>query len=181
MQIPERRHIRLAKYGCLRCGRFLFAPTWYKLYYNVIVCNCDASHFKASGAYVPDHIQAYWDAQFSTMSHSTYRRRLKRWTKRYLPGELLYDEAFSIQPSSPIPNLVANDLNIKEALNVLSGRKLRAGLKSRFSYVHTARTPRPGHFLKNFLNFTKFRHVVSKRYADNDAKLVVENYPEARP
>ncbi|MGZ7198924.1 MAG: hypothetical protein ACXVIG_02980 [Halobacteriota archaeon] len=146
-----------------------------------MVCNCDASHFKASSVDVPDHIQAYWDAQFSTVSHSSYRRRLKRWTKRYLPGELLYDEAFSVQDGSHIPNLNSNGLRIAEALNVLSGRKLRAGLKSRFLEIQKARMSRPEHLFENIVNFTRTHHVTNGRFSDDDTKLLVESDTQARP
>ncbi len=181
MQISEKRHVKLAKYGCLHCGRFLFAPTWYKLYYNVVVCNCDASHFKASSAEVPDHIQAYWDAQFSTMSYSSYRRRLKRWTKRYIPGELPYDEAFSAQIYSAVHISGANRSSIKEALNVLSGSKLRTTLKSRFSEVHRAHAFRPAHLFENIVNFARVHHITNERFADEDAQFLVDDFFEARP
>ncbi len=175
MQVSDKKHVTLAKYGCLRCGRSLFAPAWYRLYYNVMVCSCDASHFKASCVDVPDHIQAYWDAQFSATSHSSYRRRLKRWTKRYLPGELLYNEAFSIHSVSQVHNVNSNGLSIKEALNVLSGRKLGAGIKSRFTDIQKARTMRPEHFFENIINFTRTRHVAKDWFPDNDTKLRVES------
>ncbi len=181
MQISGTRHVRLAKYGCLRCGRVLFAPTWYKLYYNVMVCSCDASHFKASCVDVPDHVQAYWDAQFSTMSHSSYRRRLKRWTKRYLPGQLPYHEAFSTQVRPSVSVLETNSMSIREALNVLSGHKLAASLKSKFGDVHKTQTVHPTHFFENIVNFARVRHISNERFPDEDVQLLGQNSVHTRP
>ncbi len=179
MQISVKKHVKLAKYGCLRCGRFLFAPTWYRLYYNVMVCNCDASHFKASGVDVPDHIQAYWDAQFSVTSHSSYRRRLKRWTKRYLPSQLLYDQAFSASHDSHISDLHPNEVGSPLALYMLSRRKLSATLKSRFTNIHSH--VRPERLFDNISHFAKVHRTVKDHFSDEESRLPVDNYLQARP
>ncbi len=178
MQVSAKKHVKLAKFGCLRCGRFLFAPSWYRLYYNVMVCSCDASHFKASRVDVPDHIQEYWDAQFSLTSRSSYRRRLRRWTKRYLPGELLYDEAFSIHTISHAPGWHSNDLKVKEALNLLSGRSLRASLKSRFNDTRKARMLR-AHLFENLISFARARHSKDQLF-DDETKFLVETSAQGR-
>ncbi|MDD1721461.1 MAG: hypothetical protein LUP95_05685, partial [Euryarchaeota archaeon] len=144
-----------------------------------MVCGCDASHFKASRVEVPDHIQEYWDAQFSATSHSSYRRRLRRWTKRYLPKEALYDEAFSTRPLSHAPNRHLNDLKIKGALNLLSGRTLRANLKSRFNATHKARMLRAGHLFENFISFAGARNA-KERFSEDETKLLVEANAQGR-
>ena len=179
MQTSIRKHIKLAKYGCLRCGRFLFAPSWYQLYFNVIVCSCDAAHFKASLVEVPDHIQAYWDAQFSTASHSTYRRRLKRWTKRYLPSELFYEDAFSREVSA-LPNWNLSDVEIKETFNELSGHGLRTALKSRFGVIHRIRTFHPEHLFENVVSVARALHFAKNQFSDDDGRLI-EIYTQGRP
>ncbi|MGZ7113272.1 MAG: hypothetical protein ACXVH9_05095 [Halobacteriota archaeon] len=176
------KHVKLAKYGCLRCGRFLFAPSWYQLYYNVVVCSCDAAHFKASIVEVPDHIQAYWDAQFCTASHSTYRRRLRRWTKRYLPSELFYEDAFSTRDVSDLPDWSSSDLKIKEPFNMLSGHSLRTDLKSRFAAVHRVRTFHPEHLFENVMSVARALHIAKNQLSDDDdAKLLIEKYAQGRP
>jgi hypothetical protein len=76
-QIHVKRHVRLALFGCVRCGRFLFAPSWYDLDRDVAVCTCEASRYKTTNVRAPDHVQGYWDAQ-CTAAYTSYRRRLKR-------------------------------------------------------------------------------------------------------
>ncbi|MGZ8874840.1 MAG: hypothetical protein ACXW1E_08990, partial [Halobacteriota archaeon] len=77
-QVHGKRHVKLAVFGCVKCGRFLFAPNSYQLNHDVDVCACDASRYKTTNVRAPDHVQAYWDAQCRT-AHSSYRRRLKRY------------------------------------------------------------------------------------------------------
>ena len=180
MQTSIRKHVKLAKYGCLRCGRSLFAPSWYQLYFNVIVCSCDAAHFKASLVEVPGHIQAYWDAQFSTASRSTYRRRLKRWTKRYMPSELFYEDAFRARDVSELPDWNVGDVKIKETFNELSGRGIRTALKSRFAAVHKVRTFHPEHLFENVVSVARALHLAKNELSDDDVKLV-EIYAQGRP
>ncbi len=76
-QINVKRHVRLALFGCVRCGRFLFAPSWYELDRDVAVCTCEASRYKKTNVRAPDHVQGYWDAQ-CIAAYTSYRRRLKR-------------------------------------------------------------------------------------------------------
>lgn len=76
-QIRVKRHVRLALFGCVRCGRFLFAPSWYELDRDVTVCTCEASRYKKTNVRAPDHVQGYWDAQ-CTAAYTSCRRRLKR-------------------------------------------------------------------------------------------------------
>ena len=76
-QVYAKRHVRLALFGCVRCGRFLFAPSWYELDRDVAVCTCEASRYKKTNVRAPDHVQGYWDAQ-CTAAYTSYRRRLKR-------------------------------------------------------------------------------------------------------
>jgi hypothetical protein len=77
-QVHGKRHVKLAVFGCVKCGRFLFAPNSYQLNHDVDVCACDASRYKTTNVRAPDHVQAYWDAQCRA-AHSSYRRRLKRY------------------------------------------------------------------------------------------------------
>ena len=74
--IHAKRHVRLALFGCVRCGRFLFAPSWYEFDRDVAVCTCDASRYKMTNLRAPRHVQEYWDAQHKAV-YSSYRRRLK--------------------------------------------------------------------------------------------------------
>ncbi len=76
-QIHVNRHVRLALFGCVRCGRFLFAPSWYELDRDVAVCTCEASRYKTTNVRAPDHVHGYWDAQCAAV-YTSYRRRLKR-------------------------------------------------------------------------------------------------------
>ncbi len=76
-QIHAKRHVTLALFGCVRCGRFLFAPSWYELDRDVAVCTCEASRYKTTNVRAPDHVQGYWDAQCAAV-YTSYRRRLKR-------------------------------------------------------------------------------------------------------
>ncbi len=77
-QIHGKQHVKLAKFGCVRCGRFLFAPSSYELDHDVVVCACDASRYKTTNVRAPNHVQVYWDAQCRAV-YSSYRRRLKRY------------------------------------------------------------------------------------------------------
>ena len=72
-----KRHVRLALFGCVRCGRFLFAPSWYELDRDVAVCTCNAAKYKTTNVRAPHHVQVYWDAQCKT-TYTSHRRRLKR-------------------------------------------------------------------------------------------------------
>ncbi|MGA9078876.1 MAG: hypothetical protein WB581_01375 [Halobacteriota archaeon] len=76
-QIYAKRHVRLALFGCVRCGRFLFAPSWYEFDRDVAVCTCEASRYKTTNLRAPRHVQEFWDAQRAA-AYSSYRRRLKR-------------------------------------------------------------------------------------------------------
>ncbi|MGA7076922.1 MAG: hypothetical protein WBZ42_10360 [Halobacteriota archaeon] len=87
-QIHRKRHVKLAKFGCLRCGRFLFAPRSYELDQDVAVCACDASRYKTTNVRAPNHVQVYWDAQCRT-AYSSYRRRLKRYALPSVHAERL--------------------------------------------------------------------------------------------
>jgi hypothetical protein len=73
-----KRHVKLAEFGCVKCGRFLFAPNSFQLDNDVKVCACDAARYKTTNVRAPDHVQAYWDAQCRA-AHSSYRRRLKHY------------------------------------------------------------------------------------------------------
>ncbi len=77
-QVHRKRHVKLAVFGCVKCGRFLFAPNSYQLDHDVDVFACKASRYKKKNVRAPDHVQAYWDAQCRA-AHSSYRRRLKRY------------------------------------------------------------------------------------------------------
>jgi hypothetical protein len=77
-QVHRKRHVKLAVFGCVKCGRFLFAPNSYQLDQDVDVCTCNASRYKMTNVKAPYHVQAYWDAQCRA-AHSSYRRRLKRY------------------------------------------------------------------------------------------------------
>ena len=87
-QIHRKRHVKLAKFGCLRCGRFLFAPRSYELDHDVAVCACDASRYKTTNVRAPNHVQVYWDAQCRA-AYSSYRRRLKRYALPSVHAERL--------------------------------------------------------------------------------------------
>ncbi|MGA3359325.1 MAG: hypothetical protein ABSC87_03845 [Halobacteriota archaeon] len=87
-QIHRKRHVKLAKFGCVRCGRFLFAPRSYELDHDVVVCACDASRYKTISVRAPRHVQAYWDAQCRA-AYSSYRRRLKRYALPSVHAERL--------------------------------------------------------------------------------------------
>lgn len=87
-QIHGKRHVKLAKFGCVRCGRFLFAPRSYELDHDVAVCACDASRYKTTNVRAPNHVQVYWDAQCSAV-YSSYRRRLKRYALPSVHAERL--------------------------------------------------------------------------------------------
>ena len=76
-QIHVKRHVRLALFGCVRCGRFLFAPSWYELDRDVAVCTCGASMYKTTNVHAPHHVQVYWDAQCKA-AYKSHHRRLKR-------------------------------------------------------------------------------------------------------
>jgi hypothetical protein len=76
-QLHAKRHVRLALFGCVRCGRFLFAPSWYELDRDVTVCACDASRYKTTNVWAPRHVQEFWDAQCEAV-YAPHRRRLKR-------------------------------------------------------------------------------------------------------
>ena len=93
-QVHGKRHVKLAVFGCVKCGRFLFAPNSYELDHDVDVCACNASRYKTTNVRAPDHIQAYWDAQCRA-AHSFYRRRLKRYALPSVHVEHLASEVLS--------------------------------------------------------------------------------------
>ncbi|MGZ4863910.1 MAG: hypothetical protein ACXV7G_05320 [Halobacteriota archaeon] len=77
-QANGKRHVKLAAFGCVKCGRSLFAPNSYRLDDDVEVCTCNAARYKTTDVRAPDHVQAFWDAQ-CRVAHSSYRRRLKHY------------------------------------------------------------------------------------------------------
>jgi hypothetical protein len=83
-----KRHVRLAVFGCIKCGRFVFAPSSYQLDPDVVVCECHASRYKTNNVRAPDHVQAYWDAQCKA-AYSSYRRRLKHYALPSVHAERL--------------------------------------------------------------------------------------------
>jgi len=94
VQIHGKRHVKLAKFGCVRCGRFLFAPRSYELDHDVTVCACGASRYKTISVRAPRHVQAYWDAQCRAV-YSSYRRRLKRYALPSVHVEHLASDVLS--------------------------------------------------------------------------------------
>jgi hypothetical protein len=94
VQVHGKRHVKLAVFGCVKCGRFLFAPNSYQLDRDVDVCACNASRYKTTNVRAPDHVQAYWDAQCRA-AHSSYRRRLKRYALPSVHVEHLASEVLS--------------------------------------------------------------------------------------
>jgi hypothetical protein len=78
VQVHGKRHVKLAVFGCVKCGRFLFAPSSFQFDHDVVVCACNASRYKTTNVRPPDHVQAYWDAQCKA-AYSSYRRRLKHY------------------------------------------------------------------------------------------------------
>jgi hypothetical protein len=108
-QIHRKRHVKLAKFGCLRCGRFLFAPSSYELDHDVTICACGASRYKTINVRAPRHVQAYWDAQCRA-AHSSYRRRLKHYALPSVHPERLASAALGWSVLS------VDDESISEAL-----------------------------------------------------------------
>jgi hypothetical protein len=103
-QIHGKRHVKLAKFGCVRCGRFLFAPRSYELDHDVVVCACGASRYKTISVRAPRHVQAYWDAQCRAV-YSSYRRRLKRYAlpsvhAEHLASDVLGWSVLSVEDES---------------------------------------------------------------------------------
>jgi hypothetical protein len=86
-----KRHVKLAIFGCVKCGRFLFAPNSFQLDNDVNVCTCNAARYKTTNVRAPDHVQAYWDAQCRA-AHSSYRRRLKRYAPPSVHADRLASE-----------------------------------------------------------------------------------------
>jgi len=93
-QVHGKRYVKLAVFGCIKCGRFLFAPNSYQLDRDVDVCACNASRYKTTNVRAPDHVQAYWDAQCRA-AHSSYRRRLKRYALPSVHVEHLASDVLS--------------------------------------------------------------------------------------
>ena len=108
-QIHGKRHVKLAKFGCVRCGRFLFAPRSYELDHDVAVCACGASRYKTISVRAPRHVQAYWDAQCRAV-YSSYRRRLKRYALPSVHAERLASDVLGWSVLS------VDDESINEAL-----------------------------------------------------------------
>ena len=71
VQIHAKRHVKLALFGCVRCGRFLFAPSWYELDRDVAVCTCDASRYKTTNLRAPRHVQEYWELSLRRATRRT--------------------------------------------------------------------------------------------------------------
>jgi hypothetical protein len=93
-QVNGKRHVMLAVFGCVKCGRFLFAPNSFQLDDDVDVCACDASRYKTTNVRAPDHVQAYWDAQCRA-AYSSYRRRLKHYALPSVHVDRLASEVHS--------------------------------------------------------------------------------------
>ena len=93
-QVHGKRHVKLAAFGCVKCGRFLFAPNSYQLDHDVDICACQASRYKTTNARAPAHVQAYWDAQCG-VAYSSYRRRLKRYALPSVHVERLASDVLS--------------------------------------------------------------------------------------
>jgi hypothetical protein len=93
-QVHGKRHVKLAIFGCVKCGRFLFAPSTYQLDHDVDICSCDASRFKVTAVRAPYHVQDYWDAQCRA-AYSSYRRRLKHYALPSVHAERLASDVLS--------------------------------------------------------------------------------------
>jgi hypothetical protein len=93
-RVHGKRHVKLAAFGCVKCGRFLFAPNSYQLDHDVDICTCNASRYKTTNVRAPDHVQAYWDAQ-CRVAHTSYRRRLKRYAQPSVHVERLASDVLS--------------------------------------------------------------------------------------
>ncbi len=93
-QIHGKRHVKLAVFGCVKCGRFLFAPSSFQLDHDVVVCACGASRYKTTNVRAPDHVQVYWDAQCKA-AYSSYRRRLKHYALPSVHVERLASDVFN--------------------------------------------------------------------------------------
>lgn len=179
-QTQVKRHVKLAKFGCLRCGRFLFAPSWYKLYYNVMVCNCDASHYKTSAVEVPDHIQEYWDAQFNAVGHVAYRRRLRRWAKRHPPNEHLYNDAFDKWSALNDANRNENDLRFKAILQFLRSHKPKDATMPGLWHTLNARKEKTMSLFESFIHFVKTHRKARGSLSRDNVKLSVEASSKGR-
>jgi len=180
IQAQVKRHVKLAKFGCLRCGRFLFAPSWYKLYYNVMVCRCDASHYKTSAIDVPIHIQEYWDAQFNTAGHASYRRRLRRWAKRHPPDEDFCDDDSEKSSAVGDADKNQNDLRFKAILQFLGGRVRKHATRPLPSSDLKARAAKGINRFKNFSQFVKTHPKVGGRFSKDNAKRSVKASSKSR-
>jgi hypothetical protein len=108
-QVHGKRHVKLAVFGCIKCGRFVFAPSSYQLDHEVVVCECHASRYKIANVRAPDHVQAYWDAQCKA-AYSSYRRRLKHFALPSVHAERL---------ATKVPTWSV--LNVESVLNVDQG------------------------------------------------------------
>jgi len=170
IQAQVKRHVKLAKFGCLRCGRFLFAPSWYKLYYNVMVCGCDASHYKTSAKSVPVHIQEYWDAQFNTATHASYRRRLRRWAKRHAPVEGFCNDDSEKSRASGDADKNENDLRFKAILQFLCSRVRTYATRPWPLHALKARAGRTTNYVKSFMQFVKTHLTVAGRFFKDNVK-----------
>jgi hypothetical protein len=94
LQVNGKRHVTLAAFGCVKCGRSLFAPNSYRLDDDVEVCTCNAARYKTTNVRAPDHVQAFWDAQ-CRVAHSSYRRRLKHYALPTVHVDRLASEVHS--------------------------------------------------------------------------------------
>jgi hypothetical protein len=118
VQIHGKRHVKLAKFGCLLCGRFLFAPRSYELDHDVAVCACGASRYKTMSVRAPRHVQAYWDAQCRAV-YSSYRRRLKRYALPSVHAERVASDVFGWSVLSVDAESISEAL-FDDATNTLS-------------------------------------------------------------
>jgi hypothetical protein len=180
IQTQVKRHVKLAKFGCLRCGRFLFAPSWYKLYYNVMVCRCDASHYKTSATNIPVHIQEYWDAQFNTAGHVSYRRRLRRWAKRHPLNEDLCDDASEKWRAFGDANRNENDLRFKAILQFLRSHVPNCPTGPRLLHTLKVRAERTMRRFKSFIHFVKTHDKVEGRFSEDTVKPSVKASSKSR-
>jgi hypothetical protein len=116
-QTHGKRHVKLAMFGCVRCGRFLFAPSSYEFDHDVAVCACDASRYKTTRVRAPSHVQVYWDAQCRAV-YSSYRRRLKRYALPLVHAERLASDVLGWSVISDVESV--NEASLDFAASTLS-------------------------------------------------------------
>jgi len=123
-----KRHVRLALFGCVRCGRFLFAPSWYELDRDVAVCTCNASKFKTTNVRAPHHVQVYWDAQCKAI-YTSHHRRLKRHAPPSLHAERV-SSYFAGWRATAAADKWENKLNLDGQASTRSAEDSDSGLAS---------------------------------------------------